>query len=582
MPTKTTECHTSASPPLYCSRRLAQWFGNSFLRHENPAMSLLETLAPHHGAFSDPPDSEDTSGNQRYWKHLHHAEHLKTRYERQDESFSPSESDGSTRGDHKTHSYTTSNGLVQKDVEQYTRRQGSYSVQEFMTHGTTPGEVVGDILEKRLRSPLQELINEDVEDEKVLESTLGKVYECTSSPDAIPILQSSQDLVETAVTAKLESPKQEASQDSQAIGRIEELDGDKKRAKMNGWVPNLPSPLEYSKQTHEGPVLPPEDRTLQHERPCQSSRTISTPTIPRKQSVDTPVTAIPLSAMKPKSSRPIPAPLDIEPKPTRRPSKHAEDPPSPLPSSIPMPPFSLPAYLQLELSSNRPSPLYIYRSASSELPYESSRIKIERLLNFLLLPPLLEQTLWFGALACLDAWLYTFTILPLRFMKAIYMLCLFWGRTTVAEVWWLADFIYTGLGRLWSRRKGWKSGSVSSGASTSTERTARVQSPTVSETQAQTFQSLPLSTSEDQSTSHILPDTVPRRFYSARLRQRRLKPAISTLMPNHKEDIIKGLLIIISCIILMNFDASMMYHSIRGQAAIKLYVIYNVLEVRRV
>lgn len=29
----------------------------------------------------------------------------------------------------------------------------------------------------------------------------------------------------------------------------------------------------------------------------------------------------------------------------------------------------------------------------------------------------------------------------------------------------------------------------------------------------------------------------------------------------------------------MWFDASRMYHSIRGQAAIKLYVIYNVLEV---
>jgi hypothetical protein len=42
---------------------------------------------------------------------------------------------------------------------------------------------------------------------------------------------------------------------------------------------------------------------------------------------------------------------------------------------------------------------------------------------------------------------------------------------------------------------------------------------------------------------------------------------------------ILGALIIICSIVLMWFDASRMYHSIRGQAAIKLYVIYNVLEV---
>lgn len=36
---------------------------------------------------------------------------------------------------------------------------------------------------------------------------------------------------------------------------------------------------------------------------------------------------------------------------------------------------------------------------------------------------------------------------------------------------------------------------------------------------------------------------------------------------------------IVTCWVLMRFDASRMYHWIRGQAAIKLYVIYNVLEV---
>jgi hypothetical protein len=63
-------------------------------------------------------------------------------------------------------------------------------------------------------------------------------------------------------------------------------------------------------------------------------------------------------------------------------------------------------------------------------------------------------------------------------------------------------------------------------------------------------------------------------------RHRRVKSQPSSLLSSHKADLLQGAVIICSCIILMKFDASRMYHSIRGQAAIKLYVIYNVLEVR--
>jgi len=50
-------------------------------------------------------------------------------------------------------------------------------------------------------------------------------------------------------------------------------------------------------------------------------------------------------------------------------------------------------------------------------------------------------------------------------------------------------------------------------------------------------------------------------------------------MPDDKADILKGFLIIATCFILLKLDASRMYHWVRGQAAIKLYVIYNLLEV---
>lgn len=46
-----------------------------------------------------------------------------------------------------------------------------------------------------------------------------------------------------------------------------------------------------------------------------------------------------------------------------------------------------------------------------------------------------------------------------------------------------------------------------------------------------------------------------------------------------KVDLIKFSMVILCCILLMQLDASRLYHSIRGQAVIKLYVIFNVLEV---
>ena len=53
----------------------------------------------------------------------------------------------------------------------------------------------------------------------------------------------------------------------------------------------------------------------------------------------------------------------------------------------------------------------------------------------------------------------------------------------------------------------------------------------------------------------------------------------SNLSAFHKADLLQGLVIICSSMALMTLDASRMYHFIRAQSAIKLYVIYNILEV---
>ncbi|ELU04873.1 hypothetical protein CAPTEDRAFT_5824 [Capitella teleta] len=44
-------------------------------------------------------------------------------------------------------------------------------------------------------------------------------------------------------------------------------------------------------------------------------------------------------------------------------------------------------------------------------------------------------------------------------------------------------------------------------------------------------------------------------------------------------DILKGLVLILCCVLLNYVDVSMMYHLIRGQAIIKLYIFFNMLEV---
>lgn len=188
-------------------------------------------------------------------------------------------------------------------------------------------------------------------------------------------------------------------------------------------------------------------------------------------------------------------------------------------------------------------------------------------MNFLMLPPSLEQVLWFGAIACLDAWLYTFTILPLRFLKASAILLRWMALNTGQEILDLATYVYGGIGRIRQRRL--------HGVESESRRNsdaARVRKH--SEDTLRDHRSHP------KSRHAVSPSPARRpRKRSSGFRHRRTRSTPSALLPNHKADILQGLLIVLSCAILMCLDASRMYHSIRGQAAIKLYVIYNVLEV---
>ncbi|KIV98812.1 uncharacterized protein PV09_09426 [Verruconis gallopava] len=253
----------------------------------------------------------------------------------------------------------------------------------------------------------------------------------------------------------------------------------------------------------------------------------------------------------------------------------AAPPPMQTPA-LPLPPLSLPTFLQLELDAQEPSQLYIYRPANADFPYESSAVKFERLENFLLLPGHLEGTLIFGAAACFDAWLYNLTILPIRFCKALAILVQWWLRNAWKEMCDLVEFVYLGVGRLWRRNR--------SGSAPPEYATPMLSQPgsrrasNVSE-----IPPLPSTQKEIRGESNGLAQArteQPKRLLkNSGRRHRRTRSTPSLLMPNHKADILKGFLIICSSFLLLYLDPSRMYHNIRGQAAIKLYVIYNMLEV---
>ncbi|KAI8368912.1 eukaryotic membrane protein family-domain-containing protein [Choanephora cucurbitarum] len=123
----------------------------------------------------------------------------------------------------------------------------------------------------------------------------------------------------------------------------------------------------------------------------------------------------------------------------------------------------------------------------------TQELKRERITNFLAVPAAIEKLMGFGFFVCLDSFLYTFTILPLRFCLALY-----------GYVIYCLHSIQVLLGQ--------KEGSI-------------------------------------------------------RLRS------------SQKCDLLKGLLIIITCTVMYSLDPSRIYHSIRGQAVLKLYVVFNVLEI---
>ena len=440
----------------------------------------------------------------------------------------------------------------------------------------------------RLSSSAQEVDNNDITEGSNLDTgsedprkdvthptrklSSSKLWELTSSPDFLPKRSSMSDPEESIQHSSELRAELQMSGESQGYfpgNSVQKQVGehDQYHAENSKISPlqNGDQVLAYESPTSKGHVNP--------SRPHMTSRTFSTPPLRRRTSSKGLGSGKASTHRSLKNVRLSPKSLPAQTVgPGLQNNMMEASIPSPMPSTIPAPPSSLSTFLELELSSQPPPPFYIHHSKFNDYPYESSRVKLERLQNFLLLPPQLEQVLWFGALACLDAWLYTFTLLPLRFLKALSLLIQSWVINIAREIKLVAAFVYKGSGRVWRRRR--KSSLAES------DRNLTPSNDGISQKPEKARIGPPIPYGNGTVTHEQRQPTQSRRTSNTYRHHRRTKSTPSALSQNHKADILKGLLIVISCTILMHFDASRMYHGIRGQAAIKLYVIYNVLEVR--
>lgn len=448
---------------------------------------------------------------------------------------------------------------------------------------TLPSLELHDIPEEKIGKTRRTSASKSPTDDKILKLSASEITELTSAPESLPV-SPSRGPSSTGVPMLAPSPVIERRGSASDASRPK-LDEQKKHDSRRGTVGMEALKIDpHIDRRLGGPEISSAPASI-HKRPGFSSRAISTPPIASNRMSSyskTPLGQVSQTSPKRKAVHPGSRPEYLDLNSIRTPVAAGKPPvpdlPSPLPQSIPLPPMSIPTYLQLELSSTRPSPLYIFRSAASEFPYESSQIKFERLLNFLLLPPQLEQVLFFGSFACLDALLYTFTILPLRFFKALAVLVGWWFQVIAKEARFIGGFVWHGTRRMWDRQRD-RSGS-STGSPTRSRSASRVRRPATSTNPS--YQSQPLRTPSTNPSMDQFKAELERKSRQGWTRKhRRTKSQPSTLSSNHKADLLQGAVIICSCIILLEFDASRMYHSIKGQAAIKLYVIYNLLEVSR-
>ncbi|KAI4109818.1 MAG: hypothetical protein LQ339_001602 [Xanthoria mediterranea] len=486
---------------------------------------------------------------------------------------------------HGRHRNPTSLGIEAEDVfgsQQANDANGTDSCQIQKSapssnyHGTRDGQAHDRQRGLETDSLLVGTENDKEAKDKILRMSPAQIRELIASPDSLPVSPT----VATPTVANGDVRKNsQGRRRSDTIDASSTADPKKNHLRYEFETPDRTNQMRHDMSTPGGPTA----ATIEEPDITASSRKkseiLSSPSLSRRNSSKASLSALDNMRSSRRNSRTTPKPLHFDNRKLDPRHMALDDPmPSPMPQTIPIPPYSFPTFLHLELSSHKPSALYIHRSRTSDFPYESSRVKMDRLRNIWGVWAILEWTLLFGFLACLDAWLYSFTVLPLRFFISIGILVQSVARNFYSELKFIACSLYSGPARLWRRRRA-SSATSSARPSISEMFSSTANTPQINGPLPQSPQfSFPPET-DNPALEHPPSEPPRKRRKDGYRKHRRAKSMPSRLRPEHKADIVRGSLILVSCIFLMYFDASKMYHGIRGQAAIKLYVIYNVLDV---
>lgn len=152
-----------------------------------------------------------------------------------------------------------------------------------------------------------------------------------------------------------------------------------------------------------------------------------------------------------------------------------------------------------------------YDLGNDEQRYTERR---EKFYIFITIPSKLERFVWYGFFQCADAFLFVFTLLPVRFMIAIWL--------AISKFFRHSAKLFISV------------------------------SPSDQE---------PLNSTSSSSTN-----------YDSNVRPPILQPAEIC-------DLLKGIILIVASFAMSYIDMSMLYHIIKSQSVIKLYIFFNMLEV---
>jgi hypothetical protein len=259
--------------------------------------------------------------------------------------------------------------------------------------------------------------------QKVLKLSPDKLYELTTSPDAVPIYvqEIDKDVPELPLKQEEGTSALQSLEREQWQARREKPGHNRMRSGSEAGPSNL-----ANNKALRSPVS--NSNLKSEDRPSFGSRAMSTPLLKRKQSSNRPANVTPLALKIGKSS-------GSEEKSARKDTAtRSLDPalPSPMPSTIPLPPMSVPTYLQLELSSSRPSPLYIHRSSYADFPYESSTMS---LVWCICLPRCLAVYIYSSSPTLRESFVFAHTISVFQLggrAQILGVVHLFWAWTCVA------------------------------------------------------------------------------------------------------------------------------------------------------